>query len=726
MQSIALSSGDKLLRPADRSGHLYFVESGELALYRGQSSAPGVELDRLTAGHFLGELELFEGGEPVVVVAATDAQVRRLPHARLLRLKEDRSAEATASILPEIERRLQRQRFAQALRAVFPTLTGEVLQPLMLVVGTESLTSGEVLFAEGSEATDVYFVVSGRLSIRITGDNGIRVIGEASRGDVVGEFALFSPGPRSATVVATRDAELLRLSRADFDRLIESFPSLVVAVTKKMVQRVRTGNRGPGGSRSRRTMTVTVVEAGDRAVALEFARKLAEALSRFGSALELTSETFNRESGQPRAAETTVTDPLNSMVVSVLSEIESEHRFVVYVADAEMNEWTRRCLRSSDRVLLIADADARPTPSPLERAATQFATEARVELVLLQPAERDRPRRTGDWLAPRNVAEHHHVQRGNADHVARVARRLAGRALGLVLGGGGARGYAHLGVWRALEELDVDVDYIGGTSMGALLAAAFAMGLSYEEVVEQSRTVANPKSLFDYTLPFAALMASRKLNRLCHRIYGQLQVEDLWVPYFSVATNLSTAEQIIFRKGPLWRAVRCSISIPGVFAPVVERGEIIVDGAVMNNFPVDLMQRYVESDSIIAVNVSVPRDDEQEYDFNYEVSGWRLLFNRINPFARRRLNFPAIIGTLVRTMEVNSVRHTLTARTEARLLLEPNMRSIGLLEFDRFQQAADLGYQNSLESIRQWLAQDDERTKLRVDLGEATPTAALP
>ena len=720
MERLRLRRGEQLYRRGDRSGQLYFLMSGELTVTRGDDSNDDVELERLTPGSFLGARELLTGSvRGVSVIATRDAELMRMPRDLLQqRLQEVTHAD---QLFPVLERRLRQQRIAQALRALLPRLGREELEALKSVLEFTTLTAGETLFRQGAEGDDMYLVVSGRLGIRVDRGDAMIDLGDIHRGDIIGEFALFSPGSRSATVVASRDAELLRLHRSDFESLSTEYPNLLLALTRKTVDRVRDKNQRTEPDRSRRPLAVTIIANCRWDEGLEFAHRLAQSLTAFGSAMVLTAHEFDRRFGRTGAAQTAMTDSMHPLVVSILSEIELEHRFVIYVADEGDSRWSRRCLRGCDRLLIVAEAGSDPAEVTLERLAETLAPSVRRELVLLWPSNQDMPRDTAAWLNARTVAGHHHVRRGQAQHVARVGRRLAGRALGLVLSGGGARGYAHLGVWRALEELQVSPDYIGGTSMGALLAAAFAMGLNYQEVVDKSRTVANPKMLFDYTLPFAALMASRKLNRLCHTIYGDRQVEDLWVPFFSVATNLSTAEQLIFRRGPLWRAVRCSISIPGVFAPVIEHGEIIVDGAVMNNFPVDLMREYCESEHVIAVNVSVPRVDQENYDFNDEVSGWRLLLNRLNPFSRRRLNFPAIIGTLLRTMEVNSVRHTRDNRREARLLLEPNVGSVGLLDFASFQTASDLGYEASLELIRAWLDEDEIGRHLAVDLAPPPP-----
>ena len=239
----------------------------------------------------------------------------------------------------------------------------------------------------------------------------------------------------------------------------------------------------------------------------------------------------------------------------------------------------------------------------MEQAIASRRLPVREELVLLHPGTAQRPSGTAGWLAKRDLHAHHHVRLGDQTHMQRLARRLAGRALGLVLSGGGARGFAHVGVLRAMEELGIEIDLIGGTSMGALVGGQYARGLGLHESLELNRRFANPKQLFDYTLPLTSLMASRKLTRVMMGTYGDVRIEDLWRPFFCVSSNLTRAEAIIHRSGPLWEAVRASIAIPGIFTPILRGGDVLVDGGVMNNFPVDVMVRLCEGGPVIGSNV---------------------------------------------------------------------------------------------------------------------------
>jgi predicted acylesterase/phospholipase RssA len=387
-----------------------------------------------------------------------------------------------------------------------------------------------------------------------------------------------------------------------------------------------------------------------------------------------------------------------------LSEQEATYRYIVYEADYAWTPWTRRCVGQADRALIVARAGANPAPGPVEAEARRIGGHARAELILVHPDDSLRPVGTAAWLAPREVHTHHHVRIGVPGDLGRLARRLAGRALGLVLSGGGARGFAHVGVIRALEEAGLVVDMIGGTSMGALVGAGYASGRNYEEQVRLARMFSNRKNLFDYTLPLTSFLASRKVADLYRALFEELRIEDMWRPFFVVSSNLTRAEPVIHREGSIAGCVRASTAIPGVFAPVLRDGNVLVDGGVMNNFPIDVMRNLYDAGTVIGVNVSPPVDKMKHYRFGDSVSGWSVLWSRISPFGGR-LRAPSLLGSLIRATEINGaykVRAPGFLR-HADLVIEPQVAQFHPLNFDVYQAIADAGYEAGREGITAWL-----------------------
>jgi predicted acylesterase/phospholipase RssA len=262
----------------------------------------------------------------------------------------------------------------------------------------------------------------------------------------------------------------------------------------------------------------------------------------------------------------------------------------------------------------------------------------------------------------------------------------------MVLSGGAARGLAHIGVARALEEAGQPVDVIGGTSMGSLIGGMWARELTPAQGMELAARLANAEALLDRTFPYASVMASRKVTAVTQELFGTRLIEDLWRPFFCVSTNISTAAPMVHERGPLWRAVRASIALPGVFSPILnDQSEILVDGGVMNNFPVDIMAGRYELGCIIASNVSPHRQKPYPYPFGESVSGWRVLWSRINPLAKP-IRVPSLVGTMLRTMEVNSLYHRRAAEQLADVLIEPDVRDVNFLDFAAYRDLEQRGY----------------------------------
>ena len=182
---------------------------------------------------------------------------------------------------------------------------------------------------------------------------------------------------------------------------------------------------------------------------------------------------------------------------------------------------------------------------------------------------------------------------------------------------------------RAIEEAGVAVDLVGGASMGAVVAAGYALHGTARRSLRWPRRSPIPSKIYDRTLPLVSLMSGGKVLRLMKSLYGDRAIEDLWTPFFSISTNLTRARVDVDRRGPLWRAVRKSMSIPGVFPPIIEEGDVIVDGGVVDNFPVERMASRADCGTVIGVNVAPAVDKVKPYRFGPELSGWQVLRSRV-------------------------------------------------------------------------------------------------
>jgi predicted acylesterase/phospholipase RssA/CRP-like cAMP-binding protein len=587
---------------------------------------------------------------------------------------------------------------ATQLSGLFDVSEPAALAQLEAQVEWMSLQGGEILFRRGDPGDAAYFLVSGRLRA-VDDSDGERTLNDIGAGESVGEMALLSNAQRSATVYALRDSLLGRLSAAGFHELIERHPQVLRRITALVADRLRRFEAT--GTPARAALkTFAVVPVGASVRTELFGRRLADALSTHGATLRIDARRARLALGRE------ATDPLPALdphLVQWLNQQELAHRFVVYEADAELSEWTRCALRQTDHVLFLADVHADPRPGEVERHLAlhwPFHRSPRRSLVLLWPDD-TAPKGSRAFLEQRRVDAHYHVDMNRAEDFARLARCLTGHGIGLVLGGGGARGLAHLGVLRALAEAGVPIDWVGGTSSGAILAAAAARRMPPDLAHAQCREYF--AGLRDPTFPMISLLAGRRIRANLQRSLGAVAIEDLPIPYFCVSTNLSHAGQVVHERGLLLRAVRASISLPGILPPVSFGDELHVDGGLVNNLPIDVMAARPEIGAVLAVDVSPAVEMRAPGGIEIDASGWSLLWRRLRPWGSKSA-VPSIMSLLTRSSVVASVYWARERRAAdaASLYLRIPVTDFRLLDFERVDEIAQRGYEASRDQVRVW------------------------
>ncbi|WP_439614371.1 patatin-like phospholipase family protein, partial [Reyranella sp.] len=375
--------------------------------------------------------------------------------------------------------------------------------------------------------------------------------------------------------------------------------------------------------------------------------------------------------------------------------------FVLYRADPTLTPWTELCLRQADCLVVIRNADNdHPTrvPFEIETAQSGAVFHRRRELVLLHEGQDPRAGSTAPLLAGGLYGNHHHVRLDIHADVDRLARLLTGHAVGVVMAGGGARAFTHIGVVKALRQCGVPIDLVGGTSMGAIVAAGVASRWNDEELdVRFRRAFVDNNPLSDYTVPLISLFAGRRVTRLLRMAFGEKDIEDLILPYYCMTANLTTSKADIHTVGRLWRWLRASVSIPGVMPPFNEAGEVHVDGGVIDNFPVRAMQRLGRG-----VTVGVDIDTGGALAAGDGVmepwSAWEF-FSRLIWKRNETLPIPSIVRILLRSALVASTSRAAEDRGAAELLIVPPMTHIDLLDWTSFDAAIELGYRTTMEGL---------------------------
>jgi len=583
----------------------------------------------------------------------------------------------------------------------FAALNAATLDELLTELKLIHLPGGDILFRAGDAGDSMYVVLSGRLRVSIDGsEGGMETIRELSRGDSVGELALLTGETRSATIRAIRDTELAMLSRVAFERAIRSDPTLIRQIAAQLAARQRDGT--DAGAARRNIRTVAVLPAENGPAANRFTVLLTDALVQIGLTLRVSRETIRSAYGL-NFTETTNVHAGENQLTAYLDGLETNHRAVVYQADAEITPWTKRCIRQADWILLLIRADGTSAKRALEQIREFFAAcaiTAGVELVLLHEHKFDPSVATAKWLGKLPASNHHHILLDEPADGARLARLITGNAIGLVLSGGGARGFAHIGVIRALAERGIPIDYVGGTSMGAVIAAQHALGWDWQTMARVNREEwprCEPQK--NYTLPLVALNSAQRMDQMLRKMFGAVEIENLRSKFFCVSTNLTTATAKVHREGTLWKAVRASVSIPGIGPPAIENGEILVDGGLVDNLPVETMKRLCQG-QVYAVDVSEQVEFSSKLTESYTVSGWKLLWQKLNPFAEKP-DIPNILNTLYRTTAVGGIRAIESAKSQADLCFEPPVGQFGVFEWKSIEKIIEVGYRYALSKLEE-------------------------
>ena len=701
LQWVPLGCEEALFRQGEPGDAMYVLTRGRLQITVESPDGTELVIDELEPGVTVGEMALLTGQPRVATVsAAEEAELVRLSRAAFDRLTAKNPA-AMKRFAEAIVPRLQRTQLVDVLNALLGPLTTPALHEMQARLEWRHLANGETLFRPGDPGDSLYIVVNGRFArVAQHPDGQTRVVGEVSRGELIGELELLAGGVHATTVLAVRDSDVVRLTRPSFEHLLEQYPHAMMRIAQTMARGLQSGLASP--SRQGSTVVALSVIPVSRDVPLRaFAQRPVDELVRSGPALYLNSERIDSLVGKQGIAQTPEDHPANITLASWLSRQESQYRYIVYEADPVWSDWTSRCVRQADRILLVGRAELDPGPGAIETEIRQLRVAGRQDLVLLQPESRPHPTGTAKWLEARSVETHHHVRLHRDADIARLVRRLTGRSLGLVLGGGGARGWAHIGVIRALEEVGLHADLVGGTSMGALMAAGYVQGMDPDVLIDIGKRFGSPRKLFDYTIPLISLFTGKKLTHLLHTTCGDVHIEDLWCPFFSVSSSLTRARSVVHRQGPLWKAVRASISIPGVFAPLVDAGELLVDGGLTNELPVDVMCELVEGGTVIASTVAPERELAAPYAWGSSISGWTVLRRRLNPFTETPRP-PSILEILSRSKEISNVYQRRMQLSLADLVIASPVGQFAGMDFRPVEAIAEVGYQAGRQAIEAW------------------------
>lgn len=552
------------------------------------------------------------------------------------------------------------------------------------------LAAGTPLFTDGDDDEGLYVVCAGRLSIGTSHflRGGVIAIGMPSGG-----------ATHSGPPVARRVSIVIKISYLAFETLSRECPEAALALMRARLTQAAT--RQMGGTPATRPRVIAIMPLFQFFDMELFLERLDRGLAAVGA----TAASLPPVTGR-RHTDTVCERDFAARIAAAEETAET----IFLIGEPNPSGWSRACIAHADEVLLLADPDEAPSRTALEEALLRPGRDAdghqhlpMQTLLLLHRAGTRSPTDTASWLNPRSVKRHIHVQPSDERHMRRLARMLTGRSVGLVLSGGGARGLAHIGVIEALEQVGIEIDMVGGTSIGAVIGGLHAVGVHGPALRAAAHRafIASGNPIGDFhALPLLSLARgarARKVTRegILSATGTMIGVEDTWKTLFCLSTNFSAAREAPLTRGVLDAAVLASFAIPGVMPPVVIDGHLHIDGGCMNNLPVDVMRR-LGAGRIIAVDVT--SHVVRTYDADGVPGPWTMLLNRLR--GGKRPGMPGLMHMILQAPIIQSVSRQAVQHAGADLTIKPAVRGVGLQGWKRMDRAISAGFDATLEVLR--------------------------
>ncbi|XP_054634972.1 patatin-like phospholipase domain-containing protein 6 isoform X3 [Dunckerocampus dactyliophorus] len=690
-------AGAVLARQGDQDVSLHFVLSGCLHVYQRMiNKQEAVCLFVTHPGEMVGQLAVLTG-EPLIFT------IKAIRDCTYLKISK--------SDFYEIMRE-QPSVVLSAAHTVAIRMSPFVRQ-MDFAIDWMAVEAGRALYRQDDQSDCTYIVLNGRLRSVIRKANGKKeLVGEYGRGDLIGVVEALTKQPRATTVHAVRDTELVKLPEGTLNNIKRRYPQVVTRLIHLLGQKIL-GNlqqgRGPfsGSTLSLPSMTtsadvtnpasnlstVAVLPVCDEVPINAFNLELSHALSAIGPTLLLTSDIIRERLGA------SALDSIQEYRLSGwLAQQEDINRIVLYQTDNTMTPWTQRCIRQADCILIVGLGDQEPTLGELEQMLENTAVRALKQLILLHREDGPGPSRTVEWLNMRSWCSGHlhlkcprrvfsrrspsklrevyeKVFEKTADRhsdFSRLARVLTGNSIALVLGGGGARGCSHVGVIKAMEEAGIPIDIVGGTSIGSFIGALYAEERSAVRTKQRAREWSKAmnsvfKTVLDLTYPITSMFSGSAFNTSIYKVFQDKQAEDLWLPYFNVTTDITASAMRVHQDADI--------------------------------------ARNMGAKTVIAIDVG-SQDETDLCNYGDCLSGWWLLWKRINPWAEK-VKVPDMAEIQSRLAYVSCVRQLEVVKKSAYCeYIRPPIDRFKTMDFGKFDEIYDVGFQHGKLVFTGWARGD--------------------
>ena len=523
-----------------------------------------------------------------------------------------------------------------------------------------TLEQNQILFACGEPANTVFYLIEGHLD-GFSSNKFTKKIMSFRAGELVGEVDVVAGESRGLTIKATRTSSLMKIDQQIFIKYFQKNPDLFMVLAQSMARRLR-------------NTTLKIHESSYEyknigLIALSSDLPIEEIKQVFMP--QVTQDGFNFHDKQQ--FELSGHEPIN-----YFHQCQFNSGINLFFCVNADDLWSHAVINHVDYIYLITkDGTWNELPHGVITSIRQRPCDLAILHETPPPFEN-----TARFYEQYPFKRHHHLMKTRADYE-RLYRYMTGQAIGLVVSGGGLRGFAHYGLIKALLESKIPIDYIGGSSMGALTAAMLAIDYNWEnfDTLFTTNMMKVKKTIFlkNLTLPFVSILSGKTLTNSIREILGAYKIEDLKTNYFCVVSNLSSSKKEIITSGELWEWVRASTSIPGIAPPFEKNGIIYVDGGVCSNLPINDMRKLLDDvGQIIAFNLQIPPFKEKKYQFPPILSMWSMILYAIG-LKKYRYTIPSILDILTEAPLINQYYADSEAAKTAQVMISPDTSSHTLI-----------------------------------------------
>jgi len=686
---------------------VFFVIDGVVNILKPSSSEV---LISITEGDHFNLLSVFYDNDEkrdYTAIANVDLKVAFLDKSIILRICED--DESFKKIMYE-ESSKRYDLFK--LFKIFTNLYGNKIdhkgfQEIVSAGDFINLPDNTKLFNFGEQSNSLYFLVSGLLKAFIPSNGSLIPVGEIYEGEVIGEMGILSDEPRSASIYSTRRSLVFKLNKSITTKLMMKYPEIILHFANKIADRLRV-NQSPTEDRSLRTNIFSLLPVsngeGQKRQNTLIGKNLNKAISSISSSYylskEIAGELLNINDINKELATSEKFDPLEDLLIRLCSQ----YRYLILMCDIDYTLWTSWCMSVSETDIYLINPNLGINNQKLldaidieEKKVPNYLRDEKL-LMIYHKSRNEIPKDTYKYfekISP--VYKHFHIALDDFEDITRVARTMIGKSIGLCLAGGGAKGNAHIGVFKALIENGIPIDTVCGTSAGGIIASLIAAGHSPDKIIELLKISYSNNIFKEYTFPYSSIIATTKVVKDAKILSENRYIEDLWLPLFTCAVNISSSELAVFDRGPIWEATRATAALPGILLPVIKEKSLFVDGGLINNMPGDiLLDRF--GGKLISVSVSPEEDMVATYDkFPPQLS--HFLKNILFKTKKSKKNIPNIGDILMRSIMVSSAAKSIEVEKMSDIFLNPKVDNVGMLEFDSIDESVKLGYDYTMREL---------------------------